>query len=303
MNQKSETARLRLAEGIDRRAREGRLMITAIPTLALIKRVMPTKLSGYLKEPSLCLIAQGEKQVILGSEIYTYDEDRYLIASVELPVEGQIIRASREKPYLGLMMRIDPKQVAKMIVGLKFERPNLGKTEKGIAVSPVSEKLWNSVNRLVDLLDDPDDIPALAPLIQQEIIYRILTGPKGARLMQLATTGSRSHQISRALDWMRENYTETIRVDDLADMAGMSPSSFHSHFRAMTAMTPLQFQKKLRLNEAKRLMLTESLDAATASFQVGYESPSQFSREYSRLFGAPPVKHIKILTQQVPEMT
>ena len=166
-----------------------------------------------------------------------------------------------------------------------------------MAVSEVSLPLLNAFQRLIDLLDQPEDIPILAPLIQREILYRLLMGEQGPRLRQMGAAGSQSHQIARAIDWLKANFSQPLRVDDLAAHARMSTSAFHHHFRALTAMSPLQFQKWLRLHEARRLMLTEHLDAATAAFQVGYESPSQFSREYNRLFGAPPLRDITSLRQ------
>ncbi|MFP5212602.1 MAG: AraC family transcriptional regulator N-terminal domain-containing protein, partial [Acidobacteriota bacterium] len=207
--------------------------------------------------------------------------------------------ASSEKPYLGLTLELDQRAIAQLMVDSSQPLPRKPPTGRAMAVSEVPLPLLNAFQRLIDLLDEPEDIPILAPLVQREIFYRLLMGDQGPRLRQITTAGSHSHQIARAIDWLQENFNQPLRVDDLAAYSGMSTSNFHHHFRSLTAMSPLQFQKRLRLNEARQLMLTKRLDAATASFQVGYESPSQFSREYSRLFGAPPSRDIKNL-QQVP---
>jgi AraC-like DNA-binding protein len=246
---------------------------------------------------SICLIAQGSKHVMLGEDTYVYDANHFLITSVDLPVVAQIIEASREKPYLGLRLELDQRTVAELMVDSSHALPRTPQAGRAMAVSEIPLPLLNAFQRLIDLLDEPEGIPILAPLAQREIFYRLLVGEQGPRLRQIATAGSHSHQIARAIDWLKDNFSQPLRVDDLAAYSGMSTSSFHHHFRSLTAMSPLQFQKRLRLNEARQLMLTKRLDAATASFQVGYESPSQFSREYSRLFGAPPLRDIKNLHQ------
>ena len=186
-----------------------------------------------------------------------------------------------------------------MIADSYLPPPRTQQSSRGMATGEVTLPLVNAVQRLIDLLDEKQDIPILAPIIQREIIYRLLVGDQGARLRQIASAGSQSHQIARAIDWLKANFTQPLRIDDLAKQASMSASTFHHHFRSMTALSPLQYQKQLRLQEARRLMLSERLDAATASFQVGYESPSQFSREYNRFFGAPPLRDITNLLQSV----
>jgi len=287
-----EIAQAELAERIARWTGEDNRLATAIPSLTLHRWETPTETTSYLLPPSICLIAQGSKRVFLGEDVYIYDANHFLMTSVGLPVVAQIIEASREKPYLGLALELDLRTIAQLMVDSGQPLPRKPEAGRAMAVSEVPLLLLNAFQRLIDLLDEPEDIPVLAPLVQREISYRLLVGDQGPRLRQITAAGSHSHQIARALDWLKDNFNQPLRVDDLAAYSGMSTSSFHHHFRSLTAMSPLQFQKRLRLNEARQLMLTERLDAATASFQVGYESPSQFSREYSRLFGAPPVRDI-----------
>jgi AraC-like DNA-binding protein len=269
----------------------------AIPALSLRRYEAPTEPTTYMHEPSICLAAQGAKRVLLGEEVYAYDAHHFLITSVDLPVVAQVLEASREKPYLGLMLKLDPRAITQLMVDSSLPSPRARQASRGMAVSEVSLPLLNAFHRLIDLLDAPEDIPILAPLIQREILYRLLTGDQGPRLRQIGAAASQSHQVARAIDWLKGNFARPLRVDELAADARMSTSTFHHHFRALTAMSPLQFQKWLRLHEARRLMLIERRDAATTAFQVGYESPSQFSREYSRLFGKPPLRDIMDLRQ------
>jgi AraC-like DNA-binding protein len=248
-------------------------------------------------EPSICVIAQGAKRVILGDDTYVYDAHHYLITSVHLPTVVQIIDASEEKPYLGLRLTLNLREISQMMVDSNLPAPRVQQSSRGMATGEVTPPLLNAFHRLVDLLSDEKDIPILAPTIQREIVYRLLVGDQGERLRQIASMGSQSQQIAGAIEWLKENFAQPLRIDNLAAKAGMSRSTFHHHFRSMTALSPLQYQKKLRLQEARQLMLTDHLDAATAAFKVGYESPSQFSREYSRQFGAPPLRDIKTLLQ------
>lgn len=292
-----KTAQAALAERITRWTTERDLPAAAIPALTLRRWEAPTEPASSMHEPSVCLIAQGAKQVLLGDDVYVYDAHHFLITSVDLPVVAQVIEASREKPYLGLMLKLDQREIAQLMVDSNLPSPRTQQAGRGMAVSAVSLPLLNAFQRLIDLLDEPEDIPILAPLVQREILYRLLVSDQGPRLRQIGAAGSQGHQIARAIDWLKSNFAQPLRVDDLAAHARMSTSSFHHHFRALTAMSPLQFQKWLRLHEARMLMLTEHLDASTAAFRVGYESPSQFSREYSRLFGAPPLRDIKGLHQ------
>lgn len=270
---------------------------TDIPGLTLHRWETPTDPTSYMLGPSICLIGQGKKRLVLGEEVFVYDAHSFLITSVDLPVVAQIIEASAEQPYLGLTLTLDLRMVAQLVVN--SDGPPLdGKAERfGIAVGAVSQPMLDAFVRLIDLLADPRDVLALSPLIKQEIAYRLLNSEQGPRLRRMTAVDTQSYQIGRAIDWLKNNYDTPVRVEDLAGRAGMSPSAFHNHFRSITSLSPLQYQKRIRLNEARRLMLTERMDASRAAFEVGYESPSQFSREYSRLFGAPPARDIKKLME------
>jgi AraC-like DNA-binding protein len=272
-------------------------IVTAIPGLTLYRRDEPSQPTSIMYEPRICVIAQGAKRVLLGDDTYVYDKQHFLITSVDLPTFVQIIKASREKPCLGLILKLDKREMSQLMVDSHLPPPHPQQSSRGMATGEVTLPLLSTFQRLIDLLDEPKDIPILAPIIKREIFYRLLVGDQGVRLRQMASTGSQSQQIARAVDWLRGNFTQPLRIDDLAAQVNMSTSTFHHHFRAVTAMSPLQYQKWLRLNEARRLLLAENQDATTAAFQVGYESPSQFSREYSRLFGAPPLRDITSLRQ------
>lgn len=281
-----------LGESIARLTERGELQTTAVPGLSLFRREEPTEPITGMYEPSVCLVAQGAKRVMLGDDTFVYDAHHYLITSVNLPTVVQIIEASPERPYLGLRLKFDLREITQMMVDSNLPKPRTQQSSRGMATGEVTLPLLTAMQRLIDLLADQQDIPILAPIIQREIIYRLLVGDQGERLRQIASAGSQSNQIARAIDWLKSNFTEPLSIDDLAAKSSMSTSTFHHHFRSMTALSPLQFQKQLRLQEARRLMLTERMDAANAAFQVGYESPSQFNREYSRQFGAPPLRDI-----------
>jgi AraC-like DNA-binding protein len=286
-----------LGKSIARWTDKGDQPVTAIPGLSLYRRDEPTQPTSIMYEPRICMIAQGAKRVLLGDDTYVYDEHHFLIASVDLPTVVQIIKASREKPYLGLVLKLDQREMSQLMVDSNLPPPRPQQSSRGMATGEVTLPLVTAFQRLIDLLAEPKDIPILAPIIQREILYRLLVGDQGARLRQIASAGSQSHQVARAIEWLKSNFTRPLRIDDLATQVNMSTSTFHHHFRALTAMSPLQYPKWLRLNEARQLMLTERMDAATSAFQVGYESPSQFSREYRRLFGAPPLRDITNLRQ------
>ena len=284
-----------LGKSIARWTDTGDQLVTAIPGLSLYRRDEPTQPASGMSEPSICLVAQGAKRVLLGDDVYVYDAHHFLITSVDLPTVWQIIKASREKPYLGLVLKLDQREISQLMVDSNLPPPRAQQSSRGMAIGEVTLPLLTAFQRLIDLLAEPKDIPILAPIIQREIVYRLLVGDQGARLRQMASAGSQSQQIARAIDWLKSHFTQRLQIEDLATQVHMSTSTFHHHFRALTAMSPLQYQKWLRLNEARRLMLTERLDVTTAAFQVGYESPSQFSREYSRLFGSPPLRDITTL--------
>ncbi|HAV1387460.1 TPA: AraC family transcriptional regulator [Vibrio parahaemolyticus] len=289
----------KLAKLIDRWTGNANQYDTPISGLRFSRWTTPTPPTSYTHNPSICLIAQGRKRVLLGEESFIYDANRFLISSVDLPIIANIIEASEEQPYLGLIMELDLTEISQLIVDSELAFTQSKEAQKGIAVGELSESLLDAFVRLAELLDEGQNIKILAPIIKREIFYRLLMSEQGTRLHQIVTAGSHSHQIAKAIDWLKNNFVKPLSVGDLASFTGMSKSSFYTHFRSMTSMTPLQFQKKLRLSEARRLMLTENLDAMAATFKVGYESPSQFSREYSRLFGAPPSKDIKSLRENL----
>jgi AraC-like DNA-binding protein len=299
-NDRLEAARETLAASIDRwSGADGEPFTTAIPTLGLLRRTTPSAPTSCMYDPSVAVIVQGAKRVLLGEDTYRYDACRFLVTSVDLPAIGEITEASSEQPFLALMMKLDQRVMTELIMEGGLPSPRAEPTGRGMAVGQATLPLLQAFQRLIDLLDEPDDIPVLAPLIQREILYRLLVSNQGSRLWQIASVGSQSHRIARAIDWLKTHAAEPLRVDELAASVQMSASTFHHHFRALTAMSPLQYQKWLRLNEARRLMLTEHLDASTAAYRVGYESPSQFGREYHRLFGAPPLRDITSLRQAV----
>ncbi|EGQ8274512.1 AraC family transcriptional regulator [Vibrio parahaemolyticus] len=289
----------KLAKLIDRWTGDANQYDTPISGLRFSRWTTPTPPTSYTHNPSICLIAQGRKRVLLGEESFIYDANHFLISSVDLPIIANIIEASEEQPYLGLIMELDLTEISQLIVDSELAFTQAKEAQKGIAVGELSESLLDAFVRLAELLDEGQNIKILAPIIKREIFYRLLMSEQGTRLHQIVTAGSHSHQIAKAIDWLKNNFVKPLSVGDLASFTGMSKSSFYTHFRSMTSMTPLQFQKKLRLSEARRLMLTENLDAMAATFKVGYESPSQFSREYSRLFGAPPSKDIKSLRENL----
>ncbi|EMN7236851.1 AraC family transcriptional regulator [Vibrio parahaemolyticus] len=289
----------KLVKLIDRWTGDANQYDTPISGLRFSRWTTPTPPTSYTHNPSICLIAQGRKRVLLGEESFIYDANHFLISSVDLPIIANIIEASEEQPYLGLIMELDLTEISQLIVDSELAFTQAKEAQKGIAVGESSESLLDAFVRLAELLDEGQNIKILAPIIKREIFYRLLMSEQGTRLHQIVTAGSHSHQIAKAIDWLKNNFVKPLSVGDLASFTGMSKSSFYTHFRSMTSMTPLQFQKKLRLSEARRLMLTENLDAMAATFKVDYESPSQFSREYSRLFGAPPSKDIKLLRENL----
>ncbi|HVI53348.1 MAG TPA: AraC family transcriptional regulator [Candidatus Sulfotelmatobacter sp.] len=277
-----------LAGLIERFTGKDGALTTAIPTLHFFRQTAPTEPQYCVFPPSLILVVQGAKQATLNDETYHYGPGNYLLNAVDLPVVCNVTKASPDEPYLSTSMVLNRPLMASLLSEPLPEPTWPDSHERGMSVTPLPASLQDAVIRLIRLLDSPQDIPMLYPLVEREILYRLLTGDQGHRLRRIAMTDSQPHQISRAIDWLRENFTSPLRIDDLARRVNMSSSSLHHHFKAITAMSPLQYQKQLRLQEARRLMLVHQLDAASASHQVGYESPSQFSREYSRLYGAPP---------------
>ena len=250
-----------------------------------------------VSEPSFCVIAQGAKEVLLGDERFRYDAAHYLITTMELPLAGEVMQATPEVPYLSFRLVLDPAIVTSVMVESGHVQPSGEGSLKAVDVSPLDADLLDATLRLVRLLDKPDEYHVLAPLVIREMVFRLLTGAQGGRMRHLATLGGQVHRMARAVAWIRENYDQPLRIEDAARQVAMSVSGFHSHFKAATAMSPLQFQKQLRLQEARRLMLSEDYDAAQAGYRVGYEDASQFSREYKRHFGKPPKRDIDSLRE------
>lgn len=270
---------------------------TPIPNLKFFRRENPTRPDYCMVEPGVSLVIQGTKQALLGDDVYAYNINRFLITSLDLPAMMHIVEASPERPYLGVMLKLDLRVLSEVILQSGFTPPPGSPSERGMFLGETTPVLLDAFSRLIGLLQEPAAIPVLAPLIEREIYYRLLTSDQCGRLWQIAAVGSQSHRIARAIEWLRQNFTRPLRIENLAGHVQMSPSTFHQHFRNLTSMSPLQYQKWLRLNEARRLMLSEDQDASAAAFSVGYESASQFSREYSRFFGAPPARDIEGLRQ------
>jgi len=284
-----------LVERIARAAREDGT-VEPLKGLRLHRASSPTGLHS-VSNPAFCVIAQGSKELFLGKERYRYDPAHYLLVTAELPVVSRIIEASQERPYLSLALELDPTLVSSVMVEAGHFWPRNRADVRAINVSPLDANLLDAVVRLVSLLDSPAEAPFLASLITREIVYRLLMGEQGGRLRHIAILGSDTHRIARAIERLRNEFDQPLRIDDIARELDMSVSSFHHHFRAVTAMSPLQFQKQMRLQEARRLMLGESLDAASAGYRVGYNDASHFNREYKRLFGLPPLRDVERLRE------
>jgi AraC-like DNA-binding protein len=263
--------------------------------LILHRASAPTGLVHGVSFPSFCLIAQGSKEILLGDKRYRYDPGHYLISTIALPYATSISEASPERPYLGFVLKLDPTLVGSVLVEVGHVAPRRHAAVTAIDVSPLEADLLDAAVRLVRLLDSPTDARFLAPPLTREIFYRLLMGAQGERLHQIAAQGGNSHRIAEAIEWLRKDFNQQLRIEKIARDLGMSISSFNHHFRALTAMSPLQFQKQLRLQEARRLMLSEGLDATRAGSHVGYSDPSHFTREYKRLFGAPPMRDVEQL--------
>ena len=270
-------------------------LITDIPGLLLSRRTAPTAPTSATYEPSLAVVAQGRKQANLGGTTFIFDESRYLLTSLDLPVICNVIEASEDVPYLCFVLKLEMPVVRELLSREEIQSPETPSDSPAMATGKTTPELFDACCRLVNLLATPRDIPFLSGLIQREIIYRILRGPEGARLRAIATLGDQSHRTAKAIAWVKSNYAKPLRVEDLAKTAGMGVSTLHHHFRALTSMSPLQYQKQLRLQAARGRMLVDGLDAASAAFEVGYESASQFNREYSRFFGQPPMRDIRTL--------
>jgi AraC-like DNA-binding protein len=269
--------------------------VTEIPGLTLVRRTSTTAKCSMTYEPSVIVIPQGRKRVELGRNIFIYDASRFLLTAIDLPVVSRVIEASEAVPCLAMALKLEMPLVREVLSREEIQVAEAPSDSPGMATGETTVEFLSACCRLVDLLNTPEDIPFLSGLIQREIIYRILRSAGGARLRAIATLGEQSHRTAKAIAWITANYAKPLRVEDLADVAGMGVSTLHHHFRMLTAMSPLQYQKKLRLQAARDGMLLEGLDAASAAFQVGYESASQFNREYSRFFGQPPMRDVRTL--------
>jgi AraC-like DNA-binding protein len=265
----------------------------ALDGLFLARLTKPTESPLALYQPAFCFVVQGGKQVLVGEQVLRYDPGHYLLFTVDLPVIFRVEKASEERPYFGMRLDFDPAIVASVMMEAGPETRKGDASIKAIGVNPVDADLLDAVVRLVRLLDKPGEQRILAPLIKREIVYRLLAGGEGARLGHLVgSSRGDTHRISRAIRRLREHYNEPLKIEEVARELGMSVSGFHHHFKSVTAMSPLQFQKQIRLQQARRLMLGEDLDAASAGHHVGYEDPAYFSRDYRKLFGAPPQRDI-----------
>ncbi|WP_078651660.1 AraC family transcriptional regulator [Streptomyces xylophagus] len=272
---------------IDRHA--GRAPL-AVDGLRLTRADRPEAPTASLARPVLAVVAQGSKRLTLGDRVYDYGAGQYLVVSVDLPVAGHYTQAGPEKPFLACGLALEPAKIASLLLDAGTDALPLPRRSAphGLAVCDAPAELLDATVRLLRLLDRPGDAPVLAPLIEKEILWRLITGEQGALVRQIGLADSQLTHISRAIRWIRDHHTETLRIEDLARLAGMSASPFHRHFRAVTALTPIQYQKRIRLQEARLLLMSSTEDVADVGFAVGYDSASQFSREYRRAFGRPP---------------
>jgi AraC-like DNA-binding protein len=271
---------------------------SALESLSLIRNSVPTVCTPTVYQPCLAIVVQGRKRALLNDEVFHYDALNYLVVSVTLPAMGQVLEASAERPYLCLRLNLDLEEVARLLLELGDRGPAASTSaDRGLYVARLDEPLLDAVLRMVRLLEAPDDLAVLAPVVQREIYYRVLRGDLAHRLVDLAQGESGNHRIVRAIEWLKQRYAAPLRIEELAEAVHMSPSALHHRFKAVTAMSPLQYQKHLRLHEARRLMFANGVECAAAGHRVGYESASQFSREYRRLFGAPPRAEIARLRE------
>ena len=274
---------------------------TAINPLVFMRECDPSTAMHVISEPLLAIVVQGKKEVMLNEETYQYGVAQYLVVSVDLPLSGCVVEATPDRPYLGFKLKLDPAQLCDIIAQT---HPSINKQEsvRGWFISDADPLLMDCAIRLTHLLDTPQDIPFLAPMIIREIYYRLLVGEQGEAVRQIATSGSNMQRIAEVIKQIKADFTKPLRVEDLAEQANMSASSFHRHFKAVTSMSPLQYQKQLRLLSARQMLLAEDTDATYTAYQVGYESTSQFSREYSRMFGAPPIRDVERLRSNTIEL-
>lgn len=317
-NQVKMTKRVESGDGVTSRARAMRAKLarkiaahiktdgtkeTEVSGLLLYRQSAPTPCSSAAYEPRLVVFVQGEKRINVGNITHVCDDSTFLLSSIDLPVVSQVTRATPKEPMLGLLLKLDMPEVRKILSEQDFPLREDTSGARGMAVGVTSVELLGACLRLMDLLDAPRDIPFLSELIQREIIYRLLQSPQGHHLRAIATSGEQSHRTAKAVAWLRANYAKPLRVEELASVAQMGLSTLHHHFRSLTAMSPMQYQKQLRLHVARERMLNDDQDVATAAYGVGYESISQFNREYSRFFGQPPGRDIKARRLALTEAT
>ena len=288
-----DALRTELARKIAAHVRGEGPVATAVPGLGLSRHSAPSDCYSAAYEPELVVFAQGGKRIQVGGVTHVCNGSNFLLTSIDLPVVGQITQASKSQPFLALVIKLEMPVVREILSQDEFLVPGVASSTRGMAVGKTPAEMLSACCRLLDLLDKPADIPFLGSLMQREIIYRVLRGPLGKHLRAIATLGEQSNRTAKAVAWLKANYSKPLRVEELASVAQMGVSTFHHHFRSLTAMSPLQYQKRLRLHTARMRMLTEGMDAASAAFEVGYESASQFNREYSRAFGLPPMRDIK----------
>jgi AraC-like DNA-binding protein len=290
-----EAKRQELAEKIAARATLVGENPTDVPRLGLYRRTAPTSCALAMYEPSLSIFVQGRKRIQMRGVEYFCDASSFLLSSIDVPAEGQIVEASEKVPMLSMFLRLDMAMVREILSREDLPEGARPARSRGIAVGETTAGLLDACMRLIDLLNTPEDIPFLSHLIQREIVYRVLRTPQGENLRAIATTGELSNRTARAIAWLRANYAKPLHMEELAGVARMGVSTLHHQFRALTSMSPLQYQKQLRLQTARQRMLMEGMDATSTAYEVGYESVSQFNREYSRFFGQPPMRDVKAL--------
>ncbi|MCT4705608.1 AraC family transcriptional regulator [Enterobacteriaceae bacterium H16N7] len=286
-----------VAEHYQHTTRDARELATALPWLSFIRITEPTVLNRGMLTPSMCMVLQGAKKMLIGESVNEYGVGSYSLAAVDMPVSGQVTQASEAQPYYGVRLDLNSKEIADLIVDLQISLPDGSGNNTGAWVTHSDEGLQDAFLRLVKLLDSPQDLPVLSKLIKQEILYRLVTAPAGAAFWKQTLAWYQGKGVGEALAWIKENFAAPLKIDELAKRVGMSASSLHHRFKTLTVMSPLQYQKQIRLLEARRLLLSGDQDVATVAWQVGYESPSQFNREYRRSFGAAPLQDIETLRQ------
>jgi AraC-like DNA-binding protein len=274
---------------------------TAIPELTFWRFSNPTEPAQVIQEPAVYVVVQGRKQVIVDGETYVYDPSQYLAVSLAVPATGNVVEATPEAPYLCLTLRVDPREIAALLIETGRATPRDDHDGRALFVSALEAPLLDALLRLVRLLDAPHDIPVVAPLVLRELQYRLLQSEQHGRFAEMAIGNGRLRRVAGAIAWIREHFAEPLQVEDLAKLVSVSPSTLHAHFRAVTGVSPIQYQKRLRLQEARRRLLTEATSAEVVAYEVGYASASQFSREYARLFGQPPRRDAEAMRADVAD--